>query len=241
MNKLFAVLLLTSIANTAFAEYVFKFPMEEATGGNLPNGSIIIVKNSAGGVVTPPVVAEPDPLEKEDKKCDPYLVDDRNANVGKQMDYYTAFRETPTKVYSACKLKADTNPSLVLKIIDGASVEFGDTPKANFCTSKTLKESSKSCVYQSVNLSYVFNVKVSNSSYDVSPAYVDVGNLAFRMRDAGINLSEIKKVIINNKECSDFRLNRSWQTFRNYTCLYDFTLQSLESMAGKPYLIEFYR
>lgn len=240
MNKLFAVLLLTSIANSAFAEYVFKFPMEESTGGNLPNGSIIIVKNG-GGVVTPPVVAEPDPLEKENPKCDPYLINDRYADVGKQLDYYTDFRETPTVVYSACKLKADSNPNLILKIIDGASVEFGDTPKSNYCTSKTLKESSKSCVFQSVNLSYVFNVKVSNSSFDISHAYVDVSNLAFRMRDSGINLSEINKVIINNKECSDFRVNRSWQTFKNYTCLYDFTLQSLESMAGKPYLIEFYR
>jgi len=229
-------------AAQSHAEYVFKFPMEEATGGTLPNGSIIIVKNNDGGVVVPPVVAEPDPLEPENPKCDPYLINDRYADVGKQMDYYTDFRETPTLVYSACKLKPDNNPSLVLRIIDGASVEFGDTPRSNFCSSKTLKESSKSCVYRSVNLSYVFNVKVSNSSYDISPSYVDVGDLAFRMMGNDINVSEIKKVVINNKECTDFRPNRNWQTFNKiYTCLSDFTLQSLEAVAGKPYIIEFYR
>lgn len=243
-NQLTALCIATPLlfaAAQSHAEYVFKFPMEEATGGTLPNGSIIIVKNAAGGGVVVPPVVEPDPLEKENPKCDPYLVDDRNANVGKQRDYYTAFRETPTVVYSACQLKPDSNPSLILKIIDGYSVEYGDTPKANFCTSKSLKASSKTCGYQSVNISYEFDVAVSNNAYNISLAYIDMSNLVYMMRDRGIDVSEIKKVIVNNQVCSDFKITRTWQTYKRYTCLSNTTLQSLESMAGKPYLIEFYR
>jgi len=69
MKKIIIPFMFALTSSMANAEYLIKIPLEQAQGGHLPNGSIIL----GAGVTQPAPEVEPTPeIPPSDKKCFPY-------------------------------------------------------------------------------------------------------------------------------------------------------------------------
>lgn len=234
-NQLTALCLAMPLLFTAVqshAEYIFKFPMEEATGGNLPNGSIIIVKNSAGGVVTPPVVAEPDPLEPEDAKCDPYNSGD---TAGKEKIFPAGIGQIG-KTYWSCELKKEANSNI--RFIDGISVDYAGNTSDTCKTAKYNETDTTKNICRIDSYFMFFEFKVVKDG---------VGNLSFSSFNNNVMFylqknkkayasADIQGITINGVDCSGYK-----STFIKENCTYNASYESLAAMAGKPYIVTFKR
>lgn len=232
LTAIFVAMPLLFVAVQSHAEYIFKFPMEEATGGTLPNGSIIIVKNAAGGVVTPPVVAVPDPLEPEDAKCDPYKSGDP---TGKEKIFPAAVGQIG-KTYWSCELKKESNSNI--RFIDGISVDYnGNT--SNTCKTASFNESDDTknvCRITSYFMFFEFKI-VKNSSGNL--LYLPFNNnvmFYLQKNTRAYASADIKGVTINGVDCSGYK-----STFLKENCTYSGSYESLAVMTGTPYIVTFKR
>lgn len=232
LTALFVAMPLLLVAVQSHAEYVFKFPIEESAGGNLPNGSIIIVKSNAGGVVVPPVVVEPDPLEPEDAKCDPYKSGDP---TGKEKIFPAAIGQVGN-TYWSCELKKESNSNI--RFIDGISVDYNsntsDTCKtAKFNETDTTKNI---CRIDSYYMFFEFRIfKDANGNISFMPFSNNVMFYLERNKKAYAS-ADIKGITINGVNCSGYKSN-----FVQEKCTFEGSYESLAAMVGKPYIVEFRR
>ena len=228
-------------AAQSHAEYVFKFPMEEATGGTLPNGSIIIVKNAVGGgVVVPPVIPEPDPLEPENPACDPFDSSSKHNEVGKEVHFTSVFKSL-SKTYRACEIKKTDTPNLLAKFIDGISEPWNDGTVADTCKIAVYNEVDKSmnkCHVDGmlIKLTYEFT-KDSIGNYAFKPFKNNATIIVNRDSVTTPIMTQVKRMVINGVECESYSGFAVWYT----RCTYNVPYESLAAMTGKPFVVELYK
>ena len=257
MKKSLLAIALAITSITAQAGYVYQLPLEVAGGGALANGSITF---GNGGAVTPPVEPSeptiPDPFEPEDSRCDPMAQTYPENSMGREDTFWAGIYqpmegEANGPQYEACKLKDTGNPDLLARFQDGISYPYYSNPNdvssligSDNCNANNLANnpSLTKCSVSGVFFNYRYKVERNGLSEVIGLTPQPIEIMASSI-DSGLSLEEVGKVVVDGKECSNWRngLNIFQKPNGWMTCDYNVPYETIVAKMGKAYIVEIYR